>query len=144
MTTVSSLARVVMSSRFDRSSTRSGSDCSGIPARYALCLSANRFGWTAYLGAAPTDASPPAYAAASRCGDLTGLPPTWIGVGDVDLFHAEDVEYAARLTAAGVPCELVVVPGMYHGADVLRAKVPAIVAFEDSWVTALRVAVGAR
>ena len=106
--------------------------------------SANRFGWTAYLGAAPTDASPPAYAAASRCGDLTGLPPTWIGVGDVDLFHAEDVEYAARLTAAGVPCELVVVPGMYHGADVLRAKVPAIVAFKDSWVTALRVAVGAR
>ena len=48
------------------------------------------------------------------------------------------------VTAAGVPCELVVVPGMYHGADVLRAKVPAIVAFKDSWVTALRVAVGAR
>ena len=33
-----------------------------------------------------------------------GLPPAWIGVGDLDLFFEEDLEYARRLEAAGVPC----------------------------------------
>ena len=31
-------------------------------------------------------------------------------------------QYADRLRAAGVPCDLVVVPGMYHGADDLPAR----------------------
>jgi acetyl esterase/lipase len=43
-------------------------------------------------------------------------------VGGLDLFYDEDVAYAERLKAAGVPCELVTVPGMYHGADGVARK----------------------
>lgn len=77
----------------------------------------NRFGWTSYLGRAAGGEDAPAYAAAARRTDLTGLAPAWIGVGDVDQFHDEAVAYAARLGSAGVDCGLLVEPGMFHGAD---------------------------
>ena len=104
----------------------------------------NRFGWTSYLGRPPTSESAPAYAAAARREDLSGLPPAWIGVGDLDLFHAEDVVYAERLRAAGVPVELVVVPGMYHGADQIppAASSPSMAGFNGSKLDALRTALG--
>jgi acetyl esterase/lipase len=98
----------------------------------------NRFGWTSYLGHPPgTDTVAP-YAVTARRADLTGLPPAWIGVGDIDLFHDEDLEYAERLRAAGVPVDLVVVPGMPHGADVLMPQAPQMVAFNDAKLAALR------
>ena len=62
----------------------------------------NRFGWQSYLGAAFGSPGVPNYAAPSRREDLHGLPPAWIGVGTLDLFHDECVAYAQRLTAAGV------------------------------------------
>ncbi|MFC3997584.1 alpha/beta hydrolase [Nocardiopsis sediminis] len=74
----------------------------------------NRIGWRSYLGGEPGVTAPP-YAVAARREDLRGLPPAWIGVGDIDLFSAEDADYARRLRAAGVPCELDVVPGAPHG-----------------------------
>jgi acetyl esterase/lipase len=48
---------------------------------------------------------------------LSGLPPTWIGVGSADLFHDEDVDYARRLRDAGVPTQLDVIAGAFHGFD---------------------------
>ena len=57
-------------------------------------------------------------AAAARRKDLTGLPPTWIGAGTADLLHDEDVDYSARLQAAGVPTQLDVIDGAFHGFDV--------------------------
>ncbi|AWT36032.1 alpha/beta hydrolase [Deinococcus arenae] len=77
----------------------------------------NVLGWTSYLGRPPRLDSAPAYAAPARRADLTGLPPAWIGVGTLDLFHAEDRAYAQRLTDAGVPCEYVEVPGAYHAFE---------------------------
>ncbi|GER90501.1 esterase [Dictyobacter vulcani] len=76
---------------------------------------ANRFGWTALLGQEPggTDVSP--YAAAARAERLEGLPATFLYVGALDLFLEEDLEYARRLMRAGVPTELHVYPGAYHG-----------------------------
>ena len=68
----------------------------------------NRFGWAAYLGNADPKVAVPA-----RHEDLSGLPPAWIGVGTHDLFHDEDLAYAERLTAAGVPCQIEVVPGAF-------------------------------
>lgn len=97
----------------------------------------NRFAWTAYLGHDPSLDPEPPYAAAARHEDLSGLPPAWIGVGDIELFHDEDVDYARRLTEAGVPCELHVEPGMYHAADLVRAGVPSMRAFRDRMVGAL-------
>jgi acetyl esterase/lipase len=72
--------------------------------------------WEMYLNGTPGLAASP-YAAAARATDLAGLPPAYICVGSEDLFRDEDVEYARRLIAAGVPCELTVFPGLYHGGD---------------------------
>ncbi|MFN3231991.1 MAG: alpha/beta hydrolase [Alphaproteobacteria bacterium] len=57
------------------------------------------------------------YAAAARATDLSGLPPTYIMTGDLDLFRDEDIDYAKRLSAAGIPVDLAVFPGAPHGFD---------------------------
>jgi acetyl esterase/lipase len=90
----------------------------------------NRFGWASYLGHDPGTARPPPYSVPSRRTELAGLPPTWIGVGAVDLFHAEGAAYAAELRRCGVPCELLVVPGMYHAAQRFAPTARAAEMFE--------------
>ena len=95
---------------------------------------ANRAGWTAFLGHEPgrdaTHDHVAEYAVGARRSDLTGLPPAWIGVGEVDLFHDEDRDYAERLVAAGVPCEFVAVPGAPHGFVSTAPKATATIDFE--------------
>lgn len=106
---------------------------------YTWTPASNRFAWTAYLGRPPQAQEERPYAAAARRTDLTGLPPAWLGVGDIDLFYAEDVAYARRLRDAGVECELRVEPGMYHTADeLLDGRAPSMTAFRNSAVDALR------
>ena len=100
----------------------------------------NRDGWTTYLGGAPGRADVSPYAAPARRADLSGLPPTWIGVGSVDLFHDEDVAYARRLGEAGVPCELMVVPGATHGFDQMFRAAAVVGEFRRRQVEALRAA----
>ncbi len=78
----------------------------------------NRFGWAAYLELEPGSPVVPPYAVPARRDDLAGLPPAWIGVGDIELFHGEGLAYAERLRAAGVAVELDVVPGAPHGFEV--------------------------
>jgi acetyl esterase/lipase len=77
----------------------------------------NRFGWSSYLGQAPGAPEVAPYAVAARRGELSGLPPAWICVGDIELFHDEDVDYARRLEAAGVPVTLDVTSGTPHGFE---------------------------
>jgi len=77
----------------------------------------NLFGWTSYLGMEPGGDDVPIYAAAARATDLSNLPPAYISVGDLDLFADENIVYARHLTQAGVPTELHVYPGAYHGFD---------------------------
>ena len=91
---------------------------------------ANRAGWTAYLGHEPGVSEVADYAVGARRADVSGLPPTWIGVGDVDLFYAEDREYAHRLDAAGVPCEYVVAPQAPHGFQSIAPSAPVSIDFE--------------
>lgn len=62
----------------------------------------------------------PADAASARSEDLTSLALAFIGVGEVDNFLDEDVDYAVRLSCAGVPTELQVYPGVIHGGFVAR------------------------
>ena len=88
---------------------------------------ANRFGWRAYLGGAD-----PRVAVPARRDDLSGLPPAWIGVGTNDLFHDEDLAYAEHLRAAGVPCDVEVVPGAFHGFDMWTSKSTVSQRFFDS------------
>jgi len=75
----------------------------------------NRFGWTSLLGHEPGGAEVSPYASAARVESVAGLPPTYICVGSLDLFAEEDIEYARRLVRAGVPTELHVYPGGFHG-----------------------------
>ena len=91
---------------------------------YIWTSEANRFGWTALLGQEPGGPAVSPYAAAARAEHLEGLPPTFIGVGALDLFLEEDLEYARRLMRAGVPTELHVYPGAFHGFNLVAdAKV---------------------
>lgn len=85
--------------------------------RHVWTHQANLYGWAAYLGEAA--ANPPATAAPGRADDLTGLPPTWIGCGDIDLFVEEDLVFAQRLTRAGVPVEVHVYAGAFHGFNLI-------------------------
>ncbi len=83
--------------------------------QYVWTPDSNAFGWRALLNAEPGSDGISPYAAASRAEDLSGLPPAFIAVGALDLFVEEDIEYARRLMRAGVPTELHVYPGAYHG-----------------------------
>jgi acetyl esterase/lipase len=82
---------------------------------------ANTLGWRAYLGDLYGAQDVPAYAAAARAMDLSGLPPAFVSVGTLDGFCDEDITYAQRLNHAGVPVELHVYPGAPHGFDMLAA-----------------------
>lgn len=82
---------------------------------------ANIAGWRAYLGGeiGGDDVSP--YAAPARATELSGLPPAYVAVGELDLFLDEDIDHAQRLLQAGVTTELHVYPGAFHGSDLFVA-----------------------
>lgn len=100
--------------------------------------SKNHFGWSALLGSDPggDDVSP--YVAAARAADLSGLPPTYIAVGALDLFIDEDLDYARRLIRAGVPTELHVYPGAFHGFHFDPAAAVTLKANADSGAALMR------
>lgn len=123
----------------DRTATRTDG-----AARSALVwtLASNRFGWRSYLGQEPGGEAGAPYASAARREDLAGLPPAWIGVGDIDLLYDENVAYATRLRVAGVEVTLDVVPGMYHGADDIRPDAPSMIEFRSRMYAAIGQAIG--
>ncbi|HEX7856293.1 MAG TPA: alpha/beta hydrolase [Sphingobium sp.] len=82
----------------------------------------NRFGWTSFLGKPAGSAHVPAGSVPARVDNLAGLPRTFIGVGSIDLFVSEDLEYARRLIEQRVPTELLVVPGAFHGFQIAAPK----------------------
>ncbi|XOV89763.1 MAG: alpha/beta hydrolase [Pseudomonadota bacterium] len=92
--------------------------------------------WEMYLDGTPgAEASP--YAAAARAEDLSGLPPTYICVGSEDLFRDEDIEYARRLIAADVPCEVALFPGLYHAGESFVPTARVSRRLNQSFLTAL-------
>ena len=77
----------------------------------------NQYGWHAYLGAYRDADDVPGYAVPARAGDLTGLPPAFISVGNLDGLLDEDLDYARRLIAAGVPTDVHVFADGPHAFD---------------------------
>ncbi|WP_243790977.1 alpha/beta hydrolase [Saccharopolyspora gloriosae] len=77
----------------------------------------NFTGWQALLGDRVGTSDVPATAAPARAEDLSGLPPAFVDVGDLDIFRDENIEYARRLAAAGTPVELHVRPGCPHAFE---------------------------
>ena len=78
----------------DRSAVRK--DLHPLVGEFVWNQSANYFGWRSLLGAEPGGADVSIYAAPSRATDVSGLPPTYISVGGLDLFLEENLEYADR------------------------------------------------
>ncbi len=93
--------------------------------------------WEMYLGGSNPGVSVSPYAAPARATDLRGLPKTFMTIGTVDLFRDEVVDYAQRLMAAGVPTELAVFPGMYHGSQVFVPDAPISQKMRDAYLSAL-------
>jgi acetyl esterase/lipase len=100
----------------DRNDTPSAVDLDG---RGLWDRTANNVGWTAYLGDRRGTDDVPAYAAAARAEDLSGLPPAFLDVGTAETFRDEVVAYAGRIWQAGGEAELHVWPGGFHGFDSL-------------------------
>jgi acetyl esterase/lipase len=98
----------------------------------------NRFGWTSLLGVPAGSPNVPKGAVPARIESVAGLPPAFIGVGSIDLFVDEDITYAKRLIDAGISTELFVVPGAYHGFDILVPYAPVSKHFTECWHRALR------
>ena len=80
----------------------------------------NHFGWKSLLGTDPGGDGVHETAAPARASDLSGLPPAYISIGALDLFLDESLEYTRRLARAGVPVELHVIPGAFHGSGLLQ------------------------
>jgi acetyl esterase/lipase len=102
----------------------------------------NWFAWSAYLGSKPGSPAINPLAAPARHTDLGGVAPAWIGVGSLDVLRQEDCAYAARLNAAGVECELLVVDGAFHGFDSVSPRSAITQRFRDAQVHALEKAFG--
>ncbi len=125
---------------------RTGSTRPAPPAigHFMWTASANRFAWSSLLGVPAGSSKVPVAAVPARVASVAGLPPAWIGVGSIDLFAEEDMEYARRLVHAGVATELLVVRGAFHGFDLLAPDAEASKQFSASWRSALRKAFVAR
>ena len=93
----------------------------------------NAFGWSALLGSAVGGPDVSLYAAAARAEDLHDLPSTYLSIAALDLLMEEELEYAQRLARAGVPLELHVYLGTFHGfaPTCSRARV-SVAAVRDS------------
>jgi acetyl esterase/lipase len=71
--------------------------------------------WGHYLGGREADE----LAAPARAESLVGLPPAYLMVADQDPLRDEGIAYAVMLTRAGVGCELHLLPGTFHGFDLV-------------------------
>jgi acetyl esterase/lipase len=112
----------------DRSLTVS-SQLDGLP---VWSRESNAFGWRSYLGDRYGTDDVPADAAPARADELSGLPPTFIGVGTADCLRDESIDFAARLCRAAVPTELHVYAGGVHGFDMFVGTAVSRTAARDS------------
>lgn len=106
--------------------------------QFVLTPEDNHFFWHSFLGQAPGSDGVSEYAAPSRAADLAGLPPAFLSVGALDLFVEETIEYARRLIRAGVPTELHVYPGGFHGSAALAPDAAISRAADRSGLEALQ------
>lgn len=99
----------------------------------------NLTAWDAVLGERRGE-EVSAYVAPARAADVAGLPPTFVDVGAAEVFRDEAVQYAQRLWAAGVACELHVWGGAFHGFYDLAPNstvAQACIAAREAWLDRL-------
>ena len=79
----------------------------------------NRFGWGALQGDYQADDARRGWFSPSLADDLSKLPPAYIATGSLDLFFDENLDYARRLVAAGVPVDLHSYAGAIHAFNAI-------------------------
>jgi acetyl esterase/lipase len=83
--------------------------------------------WVHYLGPLDQRGDVSPYAAPARAigteRGLADLPPAYMLACEFDPLRDEELGYAAELALAGVPVELHLVPGTFHGFDGLPTQV---------------------
>jgi acetyl esterase len=99
---------------------------------------AEELSWAAYLGERASD--PPPTAVPARAGDLSGVAPAFLAIGDADAYLAANLAYAAQLGRDAVPVELHVYPGVIHGGFQARPATPRTRQFLRDVHQALRLA----
>jgi acetyl esterase len=80
----------------------------------------NQFGWESLRGDYTMDDDRKGWFSPAVASSLSGLPPAYISVGTLDLFIDENLDYARRLSAAGVAVELHTYPGAIHAFDMMH------------------------
>ena len=86
---------------------------------FAWTRESNRYGWSALRGDYAAADARAGHFSAALAKNLTDLPPAFIATGPLDLFFEEIMDYARRLSRAGVPVELHSYAGAVHGFDIL-------------------------
>lgn len=94
--------------------------------------------WAAVLGDRFGAADVHPYSAPGRAADLAGLPDTFVAVAQFDLLRDEGVDFARRLTAAGVPVDLHLYARAFHAWDRFAPKSALTRSFELTWHDFLR------
>ncbi|WP_392674870.1 alpha/beta hydrolase [Streptomyces sp. LN785] len=103
----------------DRNNTFSSHQMAGID---TWDRTSNATAWQALLGDRYGAADLPPYAAPSRAGDLSELPPAYIEVGSAETLRDEGVAFADAIWRAGGQAELHVWPGAFHGFDTFAPR----------------------
>ncbi|KAF7536055.1 hypothetical protein G7Z17_g13099 [Cylindrodendrum hubeiense] len=101
------------------------------------CGTTNRMAWDLVLGKERGGPSVSELVSPARATDLVGMPPTFIDVGECEVFRDEAVAFASQLWKCGVSAELHVWPGAFHGFDMLTPTAPVCHAAKNtkiSWV----------
>lgn len=85
---------------------------------FAVWTYDNNFtGWNAALGENYDKNKVSEIEAPIRLINFEGLPPTFISVGDLDIFRDENIDYASKLAKAGVAVEFYLHPNVPHGFE---------------------------
>lgn len=105
--------------------------------RYLWTTEQNRYGWQTFLGKAPGSAKIPAHHVPARAETVAGLPPTYIGVGELDLFLNENHAFAERLRQCGISVEINEVPGAFHAFESVAPETPLARQFNQCLVNAI-------
>lgn len=97
----------------------------------------NKFGWQAYLGDGVSD-DMLQYAAPYTSTNLSALPPSYIAVGDQDLFYRENLRFTERLKLDGNVTQLEIYAGGFHGFAEVSPTAAISQRFNNDLINALR------
>ncbi|MDO4435735.1 MAG: alpha/beta hydrolase [Cardiobacteriaceae bacterium] len=98
----------------------------------------NQLGWKTLRAEQTLSPQELAYFSPSLATNLSALPPTFIMCGTLDLFAQESLDYAKRLHASGVPCDMLLISGVYHSFEYIKPQSPQSALYTQARQLAVR------